>query len=118
MSEKITFPTEPNEEGFFFASQEDLEAGILTKEYENGSKIKKLTLSTGKEAVIRMLKGRDFIETKKRLQADNTADVETVGLSLATKIDDKQQPTEYYLDDLYQNDYLKIFIAYSTLNLQ
>lgn len=116
--ENTIYPTPANEDGFFYQNKEEQEAEILTKEYENGSKVKKLTLSNGKEAFIRMLKGRDFIETKKRIQADNTADVETIGLSLATKIDDKQQPTEYYLDDLYQADYLKLFVAYGALNLQ
>ena len=116
--ENTIYPTVADADGFFYYSKEEQEAGILTKEYENGSKVKKVTLSEGKEAVIRMLKGRDFIETKKRLQADNTIDVETVGLALATKINDKQQPTEYYLDDLYQADYLKLFVAYGSLNLQ
>lgn len=121
MTKDIThtaYPTSPDVDGFFYDSKEEQEACILTKEYNNGSKIKKLILSNGDEATIRMLKGRDFLETKKKLQADNSLDVETVGLALATKINDKQQPPEYYLDDLYQNDYIKLFIAYGALNLQ
>ena len=90
----------------------------MTKEYENGSKVKKVTLSNGNTAIIRMLKGRDFVEAKKRMQADNTLDMETVGMALATKINDKKQPPEYYLDDLYQNDYVLLFMAYGYLNLQ
>lgn len=114
----IQYPTAPDAEGFYIEDVEQQEVGVLTKEYENGSKVKKVTLSNGNTAIIRMLKGRDFVEAKKRMQADNTLDMETVGMSLATKINDKQQPPEYYLDDLYQNDYIKLLIAYLTINLQ
>jgi len=103
-------------EGFFFATEEDKSQNILTKKYENGSEIKKIILTNGKEAIVRKLRGRDFVETKKRIQNDKEADFETVNMSIATTIDGKSQPPEYFLDDLYQGDYAKLMLAYGTLN--
>ena len=116
--DKEIFPTEPNQEGFFYQNEDEKTAETETKIYENGATVKRVKLSSGSFAVIRMLKGRDFMETKKRLQSDNSLDPETIGVALATKVDGKQHPPEFYLDDLYQNDYLKIFLAYGLLNLQ
>ncbi|MCO5285207.1 MAG: hypothetical protein M9898_02195 [Chitinophagaceae bacterium] len=112
------YPAEKDADGFYYASEDDETNGILSKEYDNGSAVKKLTLSNGVTAIIRRLKGRDFIETKKRIQADSDLDPDNLGLAMATLIDGKSQPPEYYLDDLYQKDYLKLFVAYGRLNLE
>ena len=116
--EKKTYPAAPDEQGYYFENQDDETAGILTKDYDNGSAIKKVALSNGKEAIIRKLKGRDFVETKRRIEADRTLDFETVNMSIATRIDGKTEPPEYYLDDLYQEDYSTLMVAYGRLNFQ
>ncbi|MFA7616912.1 MAG: hypothetical protein WCY16_10070 [Weeksellaceae bacterium] len=110
------YPSEPDSDGFFFVSPEEEEQGIKTRDYKNGSAVKQMTLSNGKIALIRKLKGRDFVETKKRIQNDNTLDFETANMSVAVSIDGKQEPVEFYLDDLWQGDYAKLMIAYSGLN--
>ncbi|MBS1776031.1 MAG: hypothetical protein JSS64_07095 [Bacteroidetes bacterium] len=115
---KKGYPSAPDAEGFYFQTEEDESAGILTRDYENGGQVKKVALSNGTTAIIRKLKGRDFVETKKQIQADNTLDFETVNMAVATTIDGKQQPPEYYLDDLFQGDFSKLIIAYSSLNFQ
>lgn len=119
MSEiKIHYPAEPDAEGFFYENEDEHNQGISTKKYDNGSEVKKVCLSNGRTAIIRKLRGRDFVETKKRIQADNSQDFETVNMSVAVSFDGKQEPPEYYLDDIFQNDYAKLTIAYGALNFQ
>lgn len=113
---KEIFPTEPNEEGFFYQNEEEKSNGILTKKYDNGSEVKNLNLRDGRKAVVRKLRGRDFVETKKRMQNDPNGDFETINMSVATTIDGKAEPPEFYLDDLFQDDYAKLMIAFSSLN--
>lgn len=113
---KEIFPTEPSEDGFFYQSEEEKNSGILTKIYDNGSEVKHLELKDGRKASVRKLKGRDFVETKKRMQNDPAGDFETINMSVATTIEGKQQPPEFYLDDLFQDDYAKLMIAFSSLN--
>jgi len=115
---KKSFPTEPDDAGFFFASQEDQDQEIRTKRYPNGSEIKELKLSGGQTAVVRKLRGRDFVETKKMVQGSPQMDFETVNMSVAVTIDGEKKPPEYYLDDLFQADYSKLIIAYGILNFQ
>lgn len=117
-AKKQTWPTAPDQDGYYFATAEEQEQRILTKDYENGSQTKQVTLSNGKVAVVRKLKGRDFVETKKQVQADKSSDFETVNMAVATKIDGEQYPPEFYLDDLFQNDYSLILVAYGYLNFQ
>lgn len=111
------YPTQPDSDGFYFQDEGEETAGILTRDYENGSAIKKAVLKSGATAIIRKLKGRDFVETKKQIQSDNTLDAETIGMSLAIEIDGEKQPPEYYLDDLFQGDYVTLLVAYGGLNL-
>lgn len=114
------FPTVANEDGYYYASKEEKDMGVETKDYENGSKTKRLYTSEGKEVVIRKLKGRDFIETKASLAGLKPAQAqkmfEVTNMALATKIAGQGQPPEYYMDDLYQSDYSTIYAAYQLLN--
>ena len=66
--------------------------------------------------MVRKLKGRDFVETKKRMQNDLGGDFETINMSVATTIDGKAEPPEFYLDDLFQDDYAKLIVAFASLN--
>lgn len=115
---KKVYPTTPDAEGFYFKTEDEEGMQILTRDYDNGGEVKKVVLSNGATAVVRKLKGRDFVETKKQIQADNSLDFETVNMAVATTIDGKQQPPEYFLDDLFQGDFSKLIIAYSSLNFQ
>lgn len=116
--EKKLYPTSPDDKGFFYVNENEETQGILTKAYENGSETKMTILSNGSKAVIRKLRGRDFVETKKLVNGDNSLDFETANMATAVTIDGKQQPPEYYLDDLFQSDYALLMIAYGSLNFQ
>lgn len=118
MPKEKKFPTSPDDQGWFFNSEEEHLQGIRSKKYDNGSEIKEVTLKNGRTAVIRKLKGRDFVETKKQIQSDSTLDFETANMSVAVTFDGKQEPPEYYLDDLFQDDYSTLMIAYGSLNFQ
>lgn len=114
------FPSKPDEDGFFYESEDDQESEILTKVYENGSKVQKVTLSNGKIATIRMLKGRDMVKTKSMVPAYKNTDIdfETINLSVAVKIDGNVMPPEFFMDDLLQMDYATLFNSYAMLNFQ
>lgn len=113
-----TFPTTPNDEGFYYATEDEQSLGITTKDYDNGSTVKQVTLSDGAVAIVRRLKGRDFVDTKKAVQNNNSLDFETVNMAQGTTIDGKKHPPEYFLDDLYQVDYSKVMAAFASVNFQ
>lgn len=116
MGDNKNYPTLPDTEGFFYATKEEESEGIRSKKYENGSEIKEVKLNNGRVATIRKLRGRDFIETKKRVQGDRSLDFETVNMSVATTFDGKSEPPEYFLDDLFQHDFAKLTVCYATIN--
>lgn len=113
MEEVKTYPTNPDESGFFFRNSEEEEAGILTA--KDGSK--RCYISDGRAVDIRRMKGRDFIEFQ-RLNGSNQdqASALPVMISVASTVDGKRQPVEFYLDDLYQDDFVKIMAAYTLIN--
>lgn len=115
--EEKKYPTEPDKEGFYFESADEENAGMATKKYDNGAAIKKVLLKNGTTAIVRKLKGRDFVESKKLVRNDNGSDFETINMAQAVEIDGKKQPPEYYLDDLFQEDYATLLVAYGELNL-
>lgn len=101
---------------FFFANKEEEEAGIHTKTYPNGNQIKMVNLKIGKQAIVRQLKGRDAMEVNKRYSAIKEIDYQTHSMAVATTINGEGQPTEFYLDELSQQDYSLILSAYAALN--
>ncbi len=111
-----TYPTEPDKDGFYYKTEEEQTAGILTRDYENGASVKQVKLKNNQVAIIRKLRGRDFVETKKTFRDDNTLDFETVNMAQAIEIDGKKQPPEFYLDDLFQADYVTLAAAFNELN--
>lgn len=113
---KKIYPTQPDKDGYFYATPEEEEQQIRTKRYDNGATTKTLSLSDGRVAVVRKLRGRDFVETSKVIRNNNSMDFETTNMSQAVEIDGKKQPPEFYLDDLFQMDYAKLMVAFSSLN--
>lgn len=113
-------PNKPDEDGFYTASETDEQFGITTRQYENGSMVKKVVLSTGAVAIVHMLKGRHFLQAQKMTQdmKKENIDFEAVNMSLAVKIDGEQKPPHFFLDDMKQFDFTKIFMAYQGLNFQ
>ncbi len=116
---KKTYPTPENPEGYFFANETEEESGIETKNYPNGSAVKRFHLQDGREVVVRKLRGADFVETKKRMQASgNSLDMDSVNMSVATTIAGEKMPPEFYLNDLFQVDYVTIAAVNASLNFQ
>lgn len=113
---KVKYPTQPNSDGFYFATEEEASMDIKTKDYKNGQTIKEVVLKNSRVAVIRKLKGRDFVETKKQIQNDKNLDFETVNMAQAVTFEGKQEPPEYYLDDLFQSDFATLMVAFGGLN--
>lgn len=101
---------------FFFANKEEEDAGIHTKTYPNGNQIKMVNLKIGKQAIVRQLKGRDAMEVNRRASAIKDVDYQTHSMAVATTIDGHGQPTEFFLDELSQQDYSLILSAYAALN--
>lgn len=120
-ADPITFPTNPDSQGFYYANQDEKDSDILTKDYENGSQVKKITLSNNSIAIVRKLKGIDLMNTKKIMAANNEKDpnlFEVYNLSIGTTIDGQNQPVQFYLNDLYQADLASLLGVFTTLNFQ
>lgn len=109
---------ETKKEKFFFETKEEESVGIATMIYPNGNKIKKVKLTNGREAIVRMLKGKDFVETQKLIQDNKAIDFQTANMSRAITFDNGTEPPEYFLNDLFQEDYSTLLVAYGSLNFQ
>lgn len=113
------YPTEKDKDGFYYSNEEEHQSGIQTRDYDNGSQVKKVTLSNGATAIIRKLKGSDLMATKKIMAARGEKDhnlFEVFNLSVGCTIDGQQQPPEYFLDDLYQSDLATLLTVFASLN--
>lgn len=120
-STTVTYPTQPDADGFYYANEDDKESEILSKTYDNGGMSKKTKLSNGSEAVVRKLRGRDFLQTSKMMQATGEKDqtlMKVFNMSIGIKIDGETQPSEYFLDDLFQNDFILLVTVFESLNFQ
>jgi hypothetical protein len=113
-TEQVTFPTQQDEQGFFFENADDKEDGILTKQYDNGGKVKKTSLSTGEEVQVRRLKGRENAEIKKYMGEDSDKYI-TAGITVASQVNGKKETFEFF-DDLWMSDYNKLTGIYKDLN--
>lgn len=105
---------EAKEKAPYFENETEEAMGISTVDYDNGKQVKKLTLSDGREAVVRTLYGIDAKETNRRT-GGNQEDYMNAQLSVATKIDGKSTTMED-IDSLKSKDYNKILVANTSLN--
>lgn len=113
-SEQISFPTQPDDQGFFFETESDKENNVLTRSYENGGKVKIIKLSTGDEVQVRRLKGSANAEIK-RFMGDDAEKYLTAGITVASTVNGAKQTFEYF-DDLWLNDYNQLTSVYKDLN--
>jgi hypothetical protein len=109
------YPTKPDAEGFFYESDMFEAMGIETKQYENGNTIMRCTLSTGAVAVCRELKGIDGPMARK-IAGGREDRYEAALAALATKIDDKEWAMEDLLHKLKMKDYNKVNMMSNKLN--
>jgi hypothetical protein len=110
---KKTYPTEVDENGFFYEDEGFEALGILTKE-DNGNKVCKCTLSDGRTAIVRELTGAESKKAKATLGKSMNM-LEAAYAALATKIDGKEYPYQELLN-MKAKDYNKIETASSILN--
>lgn len=111
---KKIYPTEPDAEGWFFETADEKESGVLTKMYDNESRVKKVDTSKGC-AVVRELRGKDF-STIQSIVNGSDITFEAATMALSTRIDDRGYPPEFYMDDLKLIDFSKILIPVGRLN--
>ena len=99
---------------FHFASDNDKILGVETAIYNNGNEVRRITLSTGKVAVIRELSGEEMINVNKMLNgvADNYG---PAIMHFSVKIDGQQIPMEDY-PKMKGKDFNKINLQIMDLN--
>ena len=112
---KKIYPTDPDAEGWFFQDETEESSGVQTRDYENGSRVKRVFISGNREVVVRELKGRDFGVIQDITKSGDIS-FEAATASLSVKINDQGYPAEYYMDDLKLGDFSKILIPVSRLN--
>lgn len=115
MSEKNSFPTKPDKDGFYYESEEDKELDISVKVYENGQKVKKVILPGGCTCIVRTLKGRDNTTMQKILQGNKTLSPFSCYMHLAADIDGKKLAPEDW-EELDLKIYNRVFFTVSDLN--
>lgn len=114
MNTENTFPTTADADGFFIESDSDNVMNIYTKLYENGNKVKKVTLSTGKVAIVRELLGEETKNITRFMDKDPER-YQMAGITVATKVDDQLQPIEFY-EKMKMRDFNKLLSMYQDLN--
>lgn len=100
-------------EQWYFADEEDKASGIETIEYPNGGKSKRATLSGGKVAVMRRLKGFESVNAGKI--AGEESKVYPAMIAVATKFDGVEILMEDVLN-FWTNDYIKLQLMNQKLN--
>ncbi len=139
-TEEITYPTKPDEKGYYFKSKEDQEAGnksryyptpvdeegffyeteeeeligVETKTYENEKQVKRVKLRKGKIALVREITGEELMEAK-QVAGKNANKVEPAIAAYATKIDNVQVLMPELLA-MGAKDYSLIVYASNALN--
>jgi len=113
----MTNTNQPKNE-WYFEDENDKELGIETQSYDNGNLVKRATLSDGRIAIVRELKGKDMKLVDK--VSDGKKDEYLSALMhVATKIHDGDKETGITLeelDELKGKDHTKLKIMATTLN--
>lgn len=111
------YPTAPDADGAFFETDADEAMGIITKEYENGNRIKRCLLPQSKKvAQVRELKGKDLV-TVQRYMGGNSELYLAGSIAVSTTIDGQQQTLEFF-SELKFKDYGRINAMVQSLNFQ
>lgn len=112
---KVTFPTTPDTEGFFFDSAEDQSMQIYTKVYENGNKIKKSLLpASGKAAIVRELLAKDAKLITRHMGGDQEK-YNMACIAVAATFDGNPLPVEE-IERLKMKDYSRLLSMYQDIN--
>jgi hypothetical protein len=112
---KVTYPTLPDSEGFFFESDTDQSMQIYTKVYENGNKVKKVVLPfLGKTAVVRELLAKDTHVITRHMGGDQEK-YNMACITVATTFDGDPLPIEV-ISVLKMKDYSRLLSMYQDIN--
>jgi hypothetical protein len=101
-------------EKFIYEDEADKEMGVETASYENGGKVKRVTLSDGRVALVRRLKGRDMKQVE-ILTGNARENALPALMAVSTKVADRQLTLEE-IEDLWAPDYNKLRLANVALN--
>lgn len=111
----VVYPTAQDAEGFYFESADDQDAGISTKVYENGSRVKQCKLPvSGKMAVIRELRAKDTKEISRFMNKD-AEKYQMAAITVALTLDGSKVPYEL-VESMLLKDYNRVMSMYSDLN--
>lgn len=114
---KKVYPTAPDADGFFYATEDEEAFEILTKEYSNGNLVKKTILPRcKKEAVVRETFGRDMDEIGRFVKKDSGQGNQNIAyITVATKIEGKKETYEYF-EGLKSKDINRLILMNTALN--
>jgi hypothetical protein len=98
---KKTYPY-PTQQGYTYENEEDEQLGIETARYDNGGVTKRKTLSDGRVATCRRLKGKDTIAIQ-RLIGGNAEKYQAAVTAQCTKIDEQELQIED-LEEMWMDD--------------
>lgn len=113
MENETSYPKQTSD-GFSYLSEEDEALSIESKTHENGGRVKRVLLSDGKKAIIRVLKAWEVEETQ-RFHKNNQELMLMAIATKATKIDDKSVAFED-IKNLDAPDWISIKGAVALLN--
>lgn len=104
---------------FSFANEIEKTLGIETAIHSDGTQVKRIQLSDGKQATVRELLGRDCMAIDKMIAISNDSDKESLYMNAlfhySVEIDNKKIPLEDFAT-LKMKDYSKIKVAVQALN--
>lgn len=121
MEQEVKYPTQPTTDGWYTENETDAAFEILTKEYENGSLVKKVTLKKGKlkgsEVIIRELKANDSDAVSRMVKGSKNVEQDYSRLTLfkASNLAELGLVVED-IADLAASDYNKLNVMNASLN--
>lgn len=111
----ITYPTEPDADGFFIESESDAAMNIFTRQYENGNKVKRCLLPVlGKTVVVRQMLARDSKEVA-RFTGGDAEQYQMACITVATTFDGSKMPIEE-IEVIKFSDYTLLITMVQALN--
>lgn len=113
-AEVKTYPL-PTSDGFFFEDEGNEVFKIESHVYENGNEVRRVTLSTGKVAIVRELNGLETGRDVERLCKGERENYQFAMIAIATKIGDTGLTMED-VKEMKGKDFTKLQVANAQIN--